>query len=116
MTALEAATRYTRRGWSVIPVPFRSKNPGYSGWEQTRLTEPDLPYHFNGMPLNIGVLLGEPSNGLVDVDLDCIQAVRLAPRFLPPTGLRFGRPGKPDSHWLYQCDPLVPTEKFFEVR
>jgi hypothetical protein len=58
MTALEVATRYARRRWAVIPVPHRDKNPGYTGWEQTRLAEADLPHHFNGNPQNIGVLLG----------------------------------------------------------
>ena len=42
-STLHAAIEYTLLGWSAIPVPHRSKNPGYKGWEQTRLTEPDLP-------------------------------------------------------------------------
>ena len=116
MTSLDVARLYTGYGWSVIPVPHGSKNPGFDGWQNLRLTEADLPHRFNGKPQNVGVLLGEPSNGLVDVDLDCVQAIRLAPRFLPHTELRFGRSGKPDSHWLYLCDPLVPTERFMEVR
>jgi hypothetical protein len=51
-----AAERYTLRGWSVIPVPYRSKNPGFSGWERLRLTTSNLCDHFNGQPQNIGVL------------------------------------------------------------
>ena len=58
--------------------------------------------HFNGTG-NIGVLLGEPSGWLIDVDLDCDEAVALAPKFLPPTGATSGRPGKPASHWWYVC-------------
>ena len=32
---------------------------------------------------DVGVLLGAPSRGLVDVDLDVIEACRVADRFLP---------------------------------
>ncbi len=33
LTPLQAATEYTLRGWSVIPIPHRSKNPGYGSFE-----------------------------------------------------------------------------------
>ncbi len=59
--ARQAANRYLERGWSVIPVPHRSKNPGFKRWEQMRLTTEMLDQHFPGRPQNISVLLGEPS-------------------------------------------------------
>ncbi|MBX3408223.1 MAG: DUF3987 domain-containing protein, partial [Phycisphaeraceae bacterium] len=80
-----------------------SKVPVLKGWTDLRLAEADLPQHFNGTR-NIGVLLGEPSGWLVDVDLDCEEAVTLAPSFLPATGAKSGRPGKPSSHWWYVCE------------
>ena len=46
-------------GWSPIPVPHRSKNPGFKNWGQLRLTEDTLADHFNGQPQNVGVLLGD---------------------------------------------------------
>ena len=73
-----AADRYVRRGWSVIPVPHRSKNPGFDGWQLLRLTAKTIHDHFNCQPQNIGVLLGEPSGWLIDVDLDHPRAVDLA--------------------------------------
>jgi hypothetical protein len=106
-----AAERYARRGWSVIPIPHRSKNPGFDGWQLLRLTTETLHDHFNGQPQNIGVLLGEPSGWLVDVDLDHPRAVELAPQFLPPTPAIFGRPGKERSHWLYLATGPVATKK-----
>lgn len=112
MKALEVARRYTQRGWSVIPVPHRSKNPGYDGWEQTRLTQLDLPHRFNGRPQNVGVLLGEPSGWLIDVDLDHARAVELADDHLPRTGLEFGRAGKRRSHRLYRVTGPLATRKF----
>ena len=64
---LESARTYLARGYAVIPVPARKKIPVLKGWTDLRLSESDLPAHFNGTG-NIGVLLGEPSGWLVDVD------------------------------------------------
>jgi hypothetical protein len=111
-TARKAAERYLARGWSVIPIPHRTKKAIYKGWPQIRLTHETLDQHFNGRPQNIGVLLGEPSGWLIDVDLDHQRAVELAPQFLPPTPLVFGRPGKQRSHWLYRSTAPLVTEKF----
>jgi len=111
-SARQAAQRYLQRGWSVIPVPHHSKNPGFKRWEQLRLTSDQLDQHFNGQPQNVSVLLGEPSGWLIDVDLDHPRAVELAAQFLPPTSLVFGRPSKPRSHWLYRVTAPLVTKKF----
>jgi hypothetical protein len=48
---------------------------------------------------------------LTDIDLDCPEALALAPGFLPPTPARFGRASKTQSHWLYVVDrPLKTTQ------
>jgi len=67
--------------------------------------------YFDDIDQNIGVLLGEPSNDLVDIDLDCDEAIRLAPKFLPKTGAVFGRKSRPRSHRLYVA-PGAKTKKF----
>src|SRR5687768_11725768 len=90
MTALDVATWYAHRGWSVVPIAYRDKKCLLTGWQELRLTVADLPDYFNGQAQNVGVLLGEPSGGLQDVDLDCREAVRAAPLLLPPTGSVFG--------------------------
>src|SRR2546423_15445562 len=100
MTSLEVAALYASYGWSVLPIAYRSKKPIIDGWQNLRLTAADLPLLFNGKPQNVGVALGAASGGLVDVDLDCPQAVALGPQFLPPTRLRFGRPRQRGSHPL----------------
>lgn len=67
---------------------------------------------------NVGIKLGDPSGGLVDVDCDCPEAIALAPHYLPAT-TTFGREGAgktpPENahlawehaskrrHWLYRC-------------
>jgi len=103
---LEAARWYRSRGYAPIPVPAGSKVPVLKGWQTLRLADADLPLHFNGTG-NIGLLVGAPSGWLVDVDLDCAEAVALAAEFLPATGAKSGRPGKPVSHWWYICEGAV---------
>ncbi len=108
MTLLETATNYQKRGWQPLPIAHRSKNPNFPGWQKFQTTTADLPKHFNGQPLNIGVLL---HNGLTDIDLDSVEAVKIADYFLPETEAVFGRDGKPRSHRLYYCKD-AKFEKF----
>lgn len=109
-----SALEYLRHGWSPIPIPFGQKGPNYKNWQQSRLTEADITSAFAGQD-NIGVLLGDASGGLVDVDLDCPQTIELADTFLPATDAIFGRPSKPASHLLYVAEPIVGTAKFRDV-
>jgi len=106
---LEAARWYLGRGYAPIPLPAGQKKPVIRGWNALRLSEDDLPIHFNGTG-NIGLLLGEPSGWLVDIDLDCEEAVELADRYLPATGAVTGRLSRPGSHRWYVCERAA-TEK-----
>jgi len=99
-TLLDAARWYLARGYAPVPIPAGTKAPALKGWQRLRLDEAALPQHFNGTG-NIGLILGEPSGHLVDVDLDCAEARELAAVCLPPTGAKTGRPGAPASHWWY---------------
>ncbi len=100
--ATDIARAYLARGWRPIPCPRGKKGLNRRGWTELRVTEANVERYFPpGKELNIGVLMGEPSGGLVDVDLDCPEALELAPHFLPATGATFGRKSKPRSHWLY---------------
>ena len=94
-----AARRYIERGYAPIPVPANSKNPNRTGWESERWTIEGVPDAWNNGQ-NIGLLTGEPSGWLVDVDLDCPEAARAAEHFLPPT-LTSGRASSPGSHRWY---------------
>jgi AAA domain/Bifunctional DNA primase/polymerase, N-terminal len=108
MTPLEIALEYIDRGWSPIPIPHKKKKPLGEEWPSWRITKADAHQWFNGEAQNVGVILGEASGGLSDVDLDTIEAVRAGPYFLQRTQC-FGRASKPRSHWLYQSD-LWQTE------
>jgi hypothetical protein len=107
---LEAAQRYLRRGWMPVYVPPGVKGPNRKGWEKQRLTEAELPAHFS-RPGNVGIILGEASGNLVDVDLDCPEALELADRYLPATPSMTGRPSAPRSHRWYVSD--VPATRQF---
>jgi putative DNA primase/helicase len=100
----EAARRYLRAGLAAIPVPPGTKNPNRRAWQTERWTLEDVPRVWADGE-NVGVLTGEPSGWVVDVDLDCPEAVKIAGRFLPPT-LTSGRDSVPDSHWWYRCQGL----------
>ena len=100
MITVDIARGYLRRGWCPIPVQFKSKKPNTPDWQHMRLREDDLEGAFSGR-ISIGVVLGPPSNGLTDVDLDCREAIAIAPFMLPRTGAIFGRHSALASHWLY---------------
>jgi hypothetical protein len=111
-TPQDIARAYLRRGWAPISVPFRSKNPARARWQALRLTEEDLAAAFPGGPQNIGVLLGAPSSGLADIDLDVPLARLLAERCLPRTDASFGRTSALGAHRLYVVTGVVATKRW----
>jgi putative DNA primase/helicase len=111
MTARDAAIDFLQRGILCVPVAFKSKAPQHAGWQDLRLDTPELiTSRFNCAPQNLGILTGEPSGGLVDVDLDFLEAAILADAFLPTTAT-YGRRGKPTSHRLFYPTPLPASRK-----
>jgi hypothetical protein len=112
-SAVDHARAYIGRRWSPIPIPEGKKGPQIPGWPNLRITEADAPRYFNGK-CNIGINLGEASGGLTDLDLDCPEALDIAPKVLPRTDSIFGRTGKPRSHWLYHVNGSAPTKKFLD--
>jgi hypothetical protein len=90
------AKGYVKRNMAIVPIPAERKSPVLPGWQNLRIGLEEIPRYFNGKPQNIGVLLGEPSGGLVDVDLDVPDAAKIAERFLPKT-LASGRKSAPKN-------------------
>jgi len=115
-TILDVARDYVGRGWKVVPVPEKRKDPVIDGWQNLDLGLKDLPAVFkqNGTRPNVGVLQGKPSGGLIDVDLDTDEAVALGALWLPRTGAVFGRAGKRRSHWLYRSSNDLPKTTQFK--
>lgn len=112
MSSTEYARLYMSLGAAPIPVPFKSKNPNEKGWQKIRLSEDDIDRVF-GRRVNIGLLVGDPSTGLIDVDLDAPDAIVAADVLLPYTPMVHGRKGKPRSHrWYRVRENGLKTKKF----
>jgi hypothetical protein len=109
MTRLEFALDYQARGYRPLPIPRLEKNPGFKGWQKYDPKNGKIERDFRGEG-NIGLLLGAPSNDLVDIDLDWLEARTLASKFLPKTSMKSGRVSAPLSHLWFRCD--IKNEKF----
>ena len=61
--ARDAAQTYIGRNWQPVPLPAQSKAPKIPGWPERIFTADDFD------PAgNVGIKMGAPSGGLVDVD------------------------------------------------
>lgn len=111
-TGIELARHYKARGFAPLPVALGTKECRLPDWPNRIFADEELPQHFLDAPQNVAILTGDASGRLVDIDLDCAEAIRLAGRFLPQTNSKFGRQSKPASHWLYRVDDPQGTQKF----
>src|SRR4051812_33885073 len=107
---LDIARDLLKRGYKPVPIPIGEKGPIIKDWQKLIITADNVGQYFNGAAINVGVQMGSASEGLLDADLDCIEAVKLAPYFLPPTDLIYGRFSKRRSHWLYICSDEPPPK------
>jgi hypothetical protein len=108
--ALDNAKQYLSRGWQPVPVPLEEKAPKQKDWPNLAITPATAADYFE-QNQNIGLQLGARSGGLIDVDIDCPEALALADTFLPATSAIFGRASKPRSHRLYVTDLFRSEDK-----
>jgi len=85
-----------------VPIPAGRKGPRVKDWPNFTF-KPGDEWNEPG----IGIILGERSGGLVDVDLDAKEAVIASPSILPETRFTFGRKSKGRSHYLYRVSDLA---------
>jgi len=104
VSAREIAQGYLDRGLSPVPVDFMKKAPVVKGWTEKGFRHDDLARLFDKPRMNIGIVLGSKSGDLIDIDVDDDVALALAPHFLPPTEMIFGRQSRPRSHYIFQSD------------
>ncbi len=108
----QAALDAFDRGYQPIPIRDRDKIPSRAGWNNLRWSERDGTersfdtFREEGAS-NIGLLLGKPSGGLIDIDIDSAKAERFR-HILPETPMRSGRPNRPNSHLWYVVPDLEP--------
>lgn len=123
---VEAALDAYRRGLTPLPIPRHSKGPTMAGWTKVRWPDPEadtgegeaavrqaFEEYTAGGSTNLGVLLGEASGDLIDVDLDHPAAQRLKSYLLPYTAAIHGRETSRRSHYWYRAKPgtLPPTRR-----
>jgi hypothetical protein len=77
MSTRASARLYIARGWETVPIPPDRNGPTEKGWQHLRIGLDAVDQHFSNAA-NIGVQLGPVSGELVDVDLDCPEALALA--------------------------------------
>ncbi len=87
-------------------VAVAEKWPVCKGWPEARLPLAEAEQRL-AAGRGIAFRVGPASGGVVDVDLDCAEAIKIADLYLPPTGAEFGRPSKPRSHRLYRSPGAV---------
>lgn len=108
----DAAVEFHRRGWVPVPIlKAKTKGPTAKGWQLTRFNNEDEVAEAFTKANNIGLLTGSASGNLMDVDLDCDEAARLAPVFLPPTPMMSGRADSSRGHRFYRVDKVGKTTK-----
>lgn len=107
----DIAMAYVARGWNPVPIPYKTKGPKGKGWHLRKIDAAAVPRFFNGRDQNIGIVLGPLSNNLTDGDLDCEEALKIAPYFMPRTAAMFGRQSKRCSHLLFYTDLAETFEK-----
>lgn len=119
----EHAVEAVKRGFQPIPIVTGKRHPTLSGWTGVKWSVENLDevrekfaeWARTGMG-NLGVLLGEPSGNLVDVDLDHSSAVRLKEHFLPYTAMRSGRLTRPNTHyWYIAKDGTLPGTRQYKL-
>ncbi|QGZ16745.1 DNA primase/polymerase [Microbacterium phage Dewdrop] len=110
--SVTAALEALQRGFSPIPIFSQDKKPAIANWPKgVGSDDPDEVRRIftdratqEPFATNIGLLLGEPSGGLIDVDLDHPKTRRLKDHFLPRTPMRSGRAGRPGSHYWFMAE------------
>src|SRR5207253_2376248 len=108
----QLVSNYIDHKFAPIPVHYKSKQPVNKGWAELRISKEDIDTYFNDQPINIGILTGKPSKGLVGMDIDDTTALRFPKWFLPETKCVFGRASKPRCHWVYRVPKPKAHEQF----
>jgi putative DNA primase/helicase len=89
----------------------KKKNPIKADWRNQPVSAEDALAANQMLQHNIGILNGTTS-GVIDIDLDCAEAVAFADLFLPETVASFGHEGNDRGHYLVAIQSSGKTRKF----
>jgi putative DNA primase/helicase len=103
---------YDNEGIKLVRLSHRTKKPVDSGWQQRPLALEDAQEWVRSGG-DVGWQCGKVSGWMSAVDLDCEEAQRLAPRFLPET-LRGAKGKETPSQYFYRS-PDLGYKKFSEI-
>ena len=109
--AAKVARKLLSKGWRCVPL--KGKIPLEKGWQNWKITDEEIDRVFTPSH-NIGLLLGDPSGGIVDIDCDTPEAVTAAGYLMPETGMTFGRESTGQAHMLY-LSPNTKTTKYKDI-
>jgi|GEM_PF-3426140 hypothetical protein len=89
-------------GRAVLTYAKRRNHPVGKNWGAHPVTPDTLAEGSDAdWDCNIGMLTGEASGNLYDIDVDCDEAVTLAAKWLPPTEMVHGRTTRPRTHYWF---------------
>ncbi|MGE0623180.1 MAG: DUF3987 domain-containing protein [Pseudomonadales bacterium] len=101
-TRVRNAQYWWARGVYTVRCLELAKKPDGKSWQNLR-NKPDTFSRLYGSPGNIGALWGEPSNWIVDLDLDLDECCEVAPyiinHYVSQDTLAWGRSSRPHSHY-----------------
>ena len=103
---------YDNEGIKLVRLSHRTKKPVDNEWQQRPLAVEDAEEWVQGGG-DVGWQCGEVSGWMSAVDLDCEEARRLAPRFLPET-LQGAKGKEAPSQYFYRSAELA-YKKFSEL-
>ena len=106
----EASQKLLEQGFAIIPLLQNQKlnldteilTKDYSIDDFDRLNK-----RFNKVHTNLGINVAKSFNGLIDIDLDSAESIKLAPKFFPLNTCVFGRENKKKieyTHFLFLKD------------
>jgi putative DNA primase/helicase len=97
---------------AYVSLHPNQKQPIGKDWRNNSIPPERAVENNKTLKHNIGILTGTHS-GLVDVDLDCAEATKFAPLFLPPAVASFGHAGNNRGHHLVRVsNPTAKTQQF----
>lgn len=110
LDSVGVARNWLKRGIMPVPLAPRSKKPiAGKGWNTIRVKDQSIPQFFY-RGYNVGGLWGQPSDWVVDIDLDTPESCAAARRIFPETFI-YGRESAPASHFLFRSEG-IETRKF----